>query len=93
MAGTLRPHFTAEDLLRTRVLTEPDPIGELVLSLCHLVPTGEPDRHAAWRRDVVAEERALYDLSQVIGRASARILVALKAPGRTGSAPLRHPKG
>ncbi|MFI9388324.1 ArsR/SmtB family transcription factor [Kutzneria sp. NPDC052558] len=52
MAGTLRVHFTAEDLLRTRVLTEPDPMWELVLSLHHLVPAGEPDRHAAWRRDV-----------------------------------------
>ncbi|HEY0501441.1 MAG TPA: helix-turn-helix domain-containing protein [Kutzneria sp.] len=52
MAGTLRLHFTAEDLLRTRVLTEPDPRWELVLSLHHLSPTGEPDRHSAWRREV-----------------------------------------
>jgi len=52
MVGTLRLHFTAEDLLRTRVLTEPDPLWELVLSLLHLSPTGEPDRHTAWRREV-----------------------------------------
>ncbi|GAA3439926.1 ArsR/SmtB family transcription factor [Kutzneria kofuensis] len=52
MAGTLRLHFTAEDLLRTRVLTEPDPMWELVLSVDHLLPTGEPDRHAVWRREV-----------------------------------------
>jgi DNA-binding transcriptional ArsR family regulator len=52
MAGTLRLHFTAEDLLRTRVLTEPDPLWELVLSVHHLSPTGEPDRHTAWRREV-----------------------------------------
>ncbi|MFC0542207.1 ArsR/SmtB family transcription factor [Kutzneria chonburiensis] len=52
MVGTLRLHFTAEDLLRTRVLTEPDPLWELVLSLHHLSPTGEPDRHTVWRREV-----------------------------------------
>ena len=38
MTGTLRLHFTAEDLLRTRVLTEPDPLWELVLSVHHLSP-------------------------------------------------------
>jgi DNA-binding transcriptional ArsR family regulator len=52
MAGTLRLHFTAEDLLRTRVLTEPDPMWELVLSVIHLSPTGEHDRHTQWRREI-----------------------------------------
>lgn len=52
MAGTLRLHFTAEDLLRTRMLTEPDPMWEIVLSVHHLCATGEHDRHSRWRREV-----------------------------------------
>lgn len=74
MTGTLRMHFTAEDLLRTRVLTEPDPMWELVLSVIHLSPTGEADRHAQWRREVrpsldeVETVRALRMLRKLVPR-------------------------
>ena len=51
MAGTLRLHFTAEDLLRTRVLTAPDPMWEIVLSLHHLSPAGVHDRVAATQQE------------------------------------------
>ncbi|MFC0429670.1 helix-turn-helix transcriptional regulator [Kutzneria buriramensis] len=50
--STLRLRFTAQDLLRTKVLTAPDPMWELVLSVHRLQPGGELDRHTAWRRAV-----------------------------------------
>ncbi|SMD19526.1 winged helix-turn-helix domain-containing protein [Kibdelosporangium aridum] len=48
----LRIHFTAADLMRIRIRTEPDPLWEVLLSL-HVLQTG----HGAvvfdgWRRDV-----------------------------------------
>src|SRR5437588_864621 len=50
--GVLRLRFTPADLLKTRVLAQPDPMWELVLSLSSLDPDGRPDERAAWRRSV-----------------------------------------
>src|ERR1700754_1695817 len=48
----LRIHFTAEDLARTRLLTEPDPLWEVLLSL-HLAQSNHGQVvYDGWRRDV-----------------------------------------
>ncbi|MFC0435984.1 helix-turn-helix transcriptional regulator [Kutzneria buriramensis] len=46
---TLRLHFTADDLARTRIATHPHPTWELVLSLDALRHRHVPSRHALWR--------------------------------------------
>jgi DNA-binding transcriptional ArsR family regulator len=69
----LRLHFSADDLARLRVLVEPDPMWELVLSLPVLLgPT--PARYVTWRRHAL---RALAgnDLQPQV-----RLLAALVAP-------------
>jgi DNA-binding transcriptional ArsR family regulator len=42
-------HFSAEDLARTTIAAEPDPLWELVLSLHKLQQPRSPDRLAGWR--------------------------------------------
>ncbi|WP_244161989.1 ArsR/SmtB family transcription factor [Micromonospora eburnea] len=48
----LRIHFTAEDLGRVRVLSQPDPMWETVLSIFRLQDRGLPFVFHEWRRAV-----------------------------------------
>lgn len=55
----LRVHFTSEDLARVRVLTEPHPLWEVLLSL-HLLQTKQGAvMFDGWRRDARAMPRPL----------------------------------
>ncbi|RKN43360.1 ArsR/SmtB family transcription factor [Micromonospora endolithica] len=70
----LKIHFTAEDILRTRVAPAADPVWELVLSL-HLLPGRSRDPLlAGWRRGVT---RGLRAQSRSPGM---RLLMALNPP-------------
>lgn len=67
---TLRIHFTGEDLARTTVAAEPDPLWEVLLSL-HMLQVGDgPTRFGFWRRSTRAE----------LDRDAARRLVPLAPP-------------
>src|SRR5436190_23175308 len=51
----LRIHFTTEVLLRTRVVSSPDPMWELVLSVFRLRRRLAVTRYEPWYRQVKAE--------------------------------------
>lgn len=68
---TLRVHFTAQDILRTRVLGAPDPMWELVLSTRRLREPPRCAAHARWRAAIRPE---LVDHRT---RAAARLLSTL----------------
>jgi len=64
---SLRIHFTCDDLARTIVAPEPDPLWEVLLSL-HLLQTDEDQPlFGRWRRQVrrqlQASDRRLFDLA------------------------------
>ncbi|MCX5008992.1 helix-turn-helix domain-containing protein [Streptomyces sp. NBC_00638] len=63
--GMLRIHFTTEDLLKTRVVSAPDPMWELVLSVFRLRRRLAVARYEPWYRQVKAEA-ARSDLLQRI---------------------------
>jgi DNA-binding transcriptional ArsR family regulator len=67
----LRVHFTAEDLARTRVATEPDPMWELVTSL-HRIQAPSDLRYRPWLGHVRTRMRATPRL-----RGSLRVLTML----------------
>ncbi|SCL54320.1 Helix-turn-helix domain-containing protein [Micromonospora citrea] len=70
----LKIHFSAEDILRTRVAPAADPVWELVLSL-HLLPTRDRDPLlAGWRHTVTR------GLRQGPASAGLRLLLALNPP-------------
>ena len=48
----LRIHFTAQDLIRTTLATEPDPLWEVLLSLHLLQDNGAELVYGKWRRQV-----------------------------------------
>ncbi|MEU0094288.1 winged helix-turn-helix domain-containing protein [Kribbella sp. NPDC006257] len=48
----LRIHFTAQDLIRTTLATEPDPLWEVLLSLHLLQDSGAELVYGKWRRQV-----------------------------------------
>ncbi|WP_091559385.1 ArsR/SmtB family transcription factor [Micromonospora pattaloongensis] len=50
--GTLRIHFTAEDLSRTRLAVQPDPLWEIVCSLHRLQTRAGYAGYAGWYRQV-----------------------------------------
>jgi DNA-binding transcriptional ArsR family regulator len=56
-AGTLRIHFTAEDLARTQVAPEPDPFWEMVFSQDRLADPDPPVVLRPWLSRVRADRR------------------------------------
>jgi DNA-binding transcriptional ArsR family regulator len=66
--GTLTIHFTAEDLARTEVAPEPDPLWEMVFSQDRLADPDPPVVFRPWLARVRADQRI---------RPGARVLAAL----------------
>ncbi|QWF85840.1 hypothetical protein [Amycolatopsis sp. CA-230715] len=66
----LNIHFTAEDLLRSRLLGQPDPLWEVVLSLSTLRSASPPARDRTWwqraRREIV-QHRGVSDAVHSLG--------------------------
>ncbi|WP_339152952.1 helix-turn-helix domain-containing protein [Streptomyces sp. F41] len=54
----LRIHFTAQDLAYVRLARSPDPLWEIVCSLCRLQTDEGPIAFGPWRRAVAAQLRA-----------------------------------
>jgi DNA-binding transcriptional ArsR family regulator len=71
--GTLRIHFTSDDLSRTRVAAEPNPFWEMVFSRTRLAEPNPPVMLRPWLARV-RHERRRYD-------AGARVLAALTPSG------------
>lgn len=83
--GVLRLRFTPVDVLRTRVVTAPDPMWELVLSL-HALRAGPGGPHVGWRNSavtVIRDRRLAGQLSMlfVLVPASGRFPDFLTPPG------------
>lgn len=83
--GVLRVRFTPVDVLRTRLVTAPDPMWELVLSL-HALRAGPGSPHAGWRSGAVAAIRdrrltGLLSMLFVLVPASGRFPDFLTPPG------------
>ncbi|TWV55695.1 helix-turn-helix transcriptional regulator [Streptomyces misionensis] len=80
-----RVHFTVEDLARTRIAAQPNPLCELVLAVRKLKYADHPVRLSAWRRDVARrlrpEARMVLDLVPRSG-----IMPGFLAPPGTGTA-------
>ncbi|MDF9811086.1 helix-turn-helix domain-containing protein [Streptomyces sp. SPB162] len=53
----LRIHFTTEDLQRISLIQHPDPLWEIVCSMCRLQDRGGEGTFGAWRRSSAAEMR------------------------------------
>ncbi|HVX44845.1 MAG TPA: winged helix-turn-helix domain-containing protein [Mycobacteriales bacterium] len=60
--GSLRIHFTAEDLARTRVATGPDPLWEMVLSASALSSRPIPAQYREWKDQVLGRIAAHREL-------------------------------
>lgn len=69
----LRIHFTPQDWRRLRVVSRPDPLWEIVLSLYMLGEASDPLVFGEWRRHVLSrlppESRTLLDLVPATGYA------------------------
>lgn len=72
--GELRLHFTADDLARTRVLTGPHPMWELVLSIAVMQARRVPAAYMPWRTWATGR------LNRRPDRAGAALLAALVPP-------------
>lgn len=70
----LRLHFNADDLARTRIVSNPHPMWELVLSLHIVQARHTPTRHALWRRS------SLIRLNDPRSRHHRELLTALVPP-------------
>ncbi|GAA1504908.1 winged helix-turn-helix domain-containing protein [Sphaerisporangium rubeum] len=74
--GTLRIHFTADDLARTTVAAAPDPLWEVVLSRFRLRETGPQPLFRPWLGQLRAHPARLARM-----RPGARLLDTLVPPG------------
>ena len=70
----LRMHFTADDFARTRILTDPHPMWELVLSLAMVRARWVPPGYVPWRA------WAIERLNRIRDRRSIDLLSALVPP-------------
>ncbi|SFY48542.1 ArsR/SmtB family transcription factor [Streptomyces sp. F-1] len=81
----VRVHFTVEDLARTKIAAQPNPLCELVVAIRKLKFADHPVRLSAWRRDMARrlrpEARMVLDLVPRSG-----IMPAFLAPPGTGTA-------
>jgi DNA-binding transcriptional ArsR family regulator len=69
-------HFTAEDLARTRLLTEPDPLWEVILSNFRLSDNLRPVFLESWRASLYADKARMATV-----RPAARLLATLAPQG------------
>ncbi|KAA0940350.1 winged helix-turn-helix domain-containing protein [Streptomyces apricus] len=62
----LRIHFTSHDLQNIRILRRPDPLWELICSMCRLRTGQGPLEFGHWRRSVHARAKADRDLGAAL---------------------------
>ncbi|WP_222316213.1 ArsR/SmtB family transcription factor [Streptomyces cavourensis] len=75
----LRIHFTAQDLAYVRLARSPDPLWEIVCSLCRLQTDEGPIAFGPWRRAVAAQLRAPGGEGEGAGGGRRAVALALRS--------------